>query len=70
MIKGFVGAVTGGLNVVYGSVFGSYILGLFENYGAWFFNSGYKDAIAFFLLFLMLIMRPQGIFGLKKGIRG
>ena len=70
MIKGFVGAVTGGLNTVYGSIFGSYVVGLFENYGAWFFNSGYKDAIAFFLLFIMLIVRPQGLFGIKKGIRG
>lgn len=70
MIKGFVGAVTGGLNTIYGSILGSYVVGLFENYGAWFFSSGYKDAIAFFLLFLMLIIRPQGLFGVKKGIRG
>ncbi len=69
MIKGFVGAVTGGLTSVYGSIFGSYIVGVFENYGAWFFASSYKDAIAFILLFLMLLIRPQGLFGIKKGVR-
>jgi len=70
MIKGFVGAVTGGLTSVYGSIFGSYIVGIFENYGAWFFASSYKDAIAFVLLFLMLLIKPEGLFGVKKGIRG
>jgi len=69
MIKGFIGAVTGGLTSVYGSIFGSYLVGLFENYGAWFFLSTYKDAIAFILLFLVLLIRPQGLFGIKKGIR-
>jgi len=70
MIKGFVGAVTGGLTSVYGSIFGSYIVGIFENYGAWFFASSYKDAIAFVLLFLMLLIKPEGLFGVKKGVRG
>ena len=64
MIKGFIGAVTGGLTSVYGSIFGSYLVGLFENYGAWFFLSTYKDAIAFILLFLVLLIRPQGLFGI------
>lgn len=70
MIKGFVGSVTGGLTSVYGSIFGSYIVGIFENYGAWFFASSYKDAIAFILLFLMLLIKPEGLFGIKKGVRG
>lgn len=70
MIKGFIGAVTGGISSVYGSIFGSYLLALFENYGAWFFLSSYKDAIAFILLFLVLLIRPQGLFGIRKGIRG
>lgn len=70
MIKGFVGAVTGGVASLYGAIFGSYIVGIFENYGAWFFASSYKDAIAFILLFLMLLIKPEGLFGIKKGIRG
>jgi branched-chain amino acid transport system permease protein len=69
MIKGFVGAVTGGLTSLYGSIFGSYLVGIFENYGAWYFASSYKDAIAFVLLFLMLLIRPQGLFGRKKSVR-
>jgi branched-subunit amino acid ABC-type transport system permease component len=69
MIKGFIGAVTGGISSVYGAIFGSYLVGLFENYGAWFFLSTYKDAIAFIMLFLVLLIRPQGLFGIKKGIR-
>jgi len=66
IIKGFTGAVIGGLLSVPASVLGSYILGLVENYGIWFLPSGYKDAIAFVLLFLFLLLRPKGLFGKKR----
>jgi len=48
---------------------GSYLLGLVENLGIWYLPSGYKDAIAFVLLFLFLLVRPQGILGVNKGVR-
>ena len=67
VIKGFTGAVIGGIISVPASVLGSYVLGFAENYGIWFLPSGYKDAIAFVLLFIFLLFRPNGLFGNKGG---
>ena len=70
IVKGFTGAVIGGITSVPGSVFGSYLLGLVENYGIWYLPSGYKDAIAFVLLFVFLLIKPTGLFGVDKGVKG
>lgn len=69
MIKGFTGAIIGGIGSVPGAILGSFLLGLVENFGIWFLPSGYKDAIAFVILFIFLLFRPQGILGIKKSIR-
>jgi branched-chain amino acid transport system permease protein len=66
MIKGFTGAIIGGITSVPGAVLGSFLLGLVENFGIWWLPSGYKDAIAFGILFVFLIFRPQGILGIKR----
>ncbi len=65
VIKGFTGAVIGSLASVPGSVLGSMILGLVENIGIWWLPSGYKDAIAFVLLFIFLLFRPSGLLGVR-----
>lgn len=65
VIKGFTGAVIGSMASVPGSVLGSLILGLVENIGIWWLPSGYKDAIAFVLLFIFLLFRPSGLLGVK-----
>lgn len=65
VIKGFTGAVIGSLASVPGAVLGSFILGLVENIGIWWLPSGYKDAIAFVLLFIFLLFKPSGLLGVK-----
>ena len=65
VIKGFTGAVIGSLASVPGAVLGSFILGLVENIGIWWLPSGYKDAIAFVLLFVFLLFKPSGLLGVK-----
>jgi branched-chain amino acid transport system permease protein len=65
MIKGFTAAVIGGLGSVPGAILGAFLLGIVENFGIWYLPSGYKDAIAFVLLFLFLLFRPNGILGIK-----
>ncbi|MDD3975547.1 MAG: hypothetical protein PHN22_00060 [Candidatus ainarchaeum sp.] len=67
MIKGFTGAVIGGITSVPGAIIGSFLLGIVENLGIWFLPSGYKDAIAFTLLFIFLLFKPNGILGINKG---
>ena len=69
IIKGFTGAVIGGLTSVPASVLGSYLLGFAENYGIWWLPSGFKDAIAFVLLFIFLLFKPSGLFGINKGVK-
>ncbi len=66
MVKGFISAIIGGVGSVPGAILGSFSLGLTENFGTWFLPSGYKDAIAFLLLFVFLLFRPQGILGIKN----
>lgn len=65
VIKGFSGAVIGSLVSVPGAVLGSFILGIVENVGIWWLPSGYKDAIAFVLLFIFLLFKPTGLLGVK-----
>lgn len=69
VVKGFTGAVIGGVTSVPASVLGSYLLGFAENFGVWYLPSGYKDAIAFALLFIFLLFRSQGLFGINKGVK-
>lgn len=68
MIKGFTAAIIGGIGSVPGAILGSFFLGFSENFGIWFLPSGYKDAIAFMILFAFLLFRPQGILGIKRSI--
>lgn len=69
MVKGFSGAVIGGIASVPGSVVGSIIVGLAENFGTWYLPSGFKDAITFLLLFFFLLFRPVGLWGIEKGVK-
>jgi branched-chain amino acid transport system permease protein len=66
MIKGFTGAIIGGIDSVFGAILGSFLLGFAENFGIWFLPSGYKDAIAFSILFIFLLFRSRGIMGKIK----
>ncbi len=70
MVQGFISAVIGGVTSVTGGILGGFILGLAENLGIGFLPSGFKSAIAFTLLFIFLIFKPMGLFGIRKGTRG
>ena len=68
-IKAFTAAVLGGIGNIPGAMLGGLILGLAEALGPTLLDipSQYKDVIAFTLLVLVLIFRPQGILGESLG---
>ncbi len=62
-LKAFVAAVLGGIGSVPGAMVGGLVLGLTEEYVAGYTSSQYRDAIAFAVLILVLLVRPEGLFG-------
>jgi branched-chain amino acid transport system permease protein len=62
-IKSFAAAVLGGFGHVAGAMAGGLILGLAETMGAFYVSSAFKDIIAYTLLILILLVRPNGLFG-------
>ena len=64
-IKAFTAAVLGGIGSIPGAMLGGFMLGLIENFGASYISSVYKDAFAFLVLIVTLIIRPAGLLGQK-----
>ncbi len=62
-LKGFIASVLGGWGKNSGAILGGFTLGIIESLSIAFIPSGYKDAIAFFVLLLILYLRPKGILG-------
>jgi len=65
-IKAFSAAVLGGIGSIPGAMLGGFMLGLIENFGASYISSVYKDAFAFVVLIITLIIRPAGLLGQKS----
>ena len=63
IIECFIIVVIGGLGSVPGALVGGLALGVIESFGAAYISAIYKDAFAFLVLILFLLVRPQGIFG-------
>ena len=63
VLKSFVVVILGGLGNVPGAILGGYLIGITESIAVGFVSSGYKDAIAFIILIIVLIVKPSGIFG-------
>jgi len=68
-LKCFIAAVVGGIGNIKGAVLGGFLLGLMEIMIIAFLPalSGYRDAFAFVLLIVILLVRPSGILGSVKG---
>ena len=66
-LKAFSAAVVGGIGILYGSVVGGLLVGIAETAAAQYLGSNVRDPMAFVILIVILIIKPNGLFG-KKGI--
>jgi branched-chain amino acid transport system permease protein len=62
-LKAFVAAVIGGIGHVPGAMIGGLLLGLIEEFVVGYSASSWRDAVAFAFLVIVLLVRPQGLFG-------
>ena len=62
-IKAFIAAVVGGIGILPGAMLGGIIMGLVEALVSGFFSSTYRDAAAFAILILILLIKPTGLLG-------
>ncbi len=65
-IKAFTAAVLGGIGSIPGAMLGGIVLGLCESFTTGYFSGNYEDMLAFGILILILIFRPDGILGKAK----
>jgi branched-subunit amino acid ABC-type transport system permease component len=65
LMMGVVAMIIGGINNIYGVAMGALLLGFAQHFGVWKISSQWQDAIAFIILFLFLLFRPQGFLGRK-----
>jgi len=66
--KAFAIVILGGLGSIAGATAGGFILALAEELGAGYISSGYRDAMGFVLIILILIFKPTGLFAQKERI--
>ncbi|MGZ5228379.1 MAG: branched-chain amino acid ABC transporter permease [Burkholderiales bacterium] len=66
--KAFAIVILGGLGNITGATLGGFILAFVEEIGAGYISSGYRDAMGFLLIIVILLMRPTGLFARKERI--
>lgn len=67
-LKSFAIVILGGLGNVAGATIGGFILAMMEELGAGYISSGYRDAMGFLLIIVILLFRPTGLFAQKERI--
>ena len=65
-MKTLASAVLGGVGILPGAMVGGLLMGIFETIGASYVSSGYRDAISFAILILVILIKPTGLFGRKQ----
>ena len=66
--KAFAIVILGGLGSIPGATLGGFILALVEELGAGYISSGYRDAMGFVLIIVILLFRPTGLFARKERV--
>lgn len=66
MVKGFIAMSIGGVASIAGAVFAGYLLGIVEAYTVGLVSSQFSDPIVFTILIVVLLLRPNGLFGAAR----
>ena len=64
-LKAFPAAVLGGFGSIPGALVGGIIIGVIEALAGFYLPQGFKDVAAYIVLLLVLMFKPEGLFGLK-----
>lgn len=67
-LKAFAIVILGGLGSITGAVIGGFILAFAEEIGAGYISSGYRDAMGFVIIIIVLLFRPTGLFARSERI--
>jgi branched-chain amino acid transport system permease protein len=62
-LKAFVAAVLGGIGIIPGAMLGGFVMGVLETFVSGYGSSLYRDAVAFGVLILILLVKPTGLLG-------
>lgn len=65
-MKAFAAAILGGIGSIPGAVIGGFLIGIVEILGSAYVSSGYRDAFAFAVMIIILVVRPSGLMGKKQ----
>ncbi len=66
-LKAFVAAVLGGIGIIPGAMLGGFVMGVLETFVSGYGSSLYRDAVAFGVLILILLVKPTGLLGKNSG---
>ena len=66
VIKAFPAAVLGGFSSIPGAIVGGIIIGVAESLSGFYLPEGWKDVSHWIILILILLIRPQGLFGIQE----